>query len=105
MEVEVSQSSQARYARPPAVAMVAGGEDPQSELYLAHLPDGPIMVFAGVAAALYRGVVAGEGPVTALATALAVDEAEVDAESVEELLTEWVEQGYLMPHPTSPQPS
>lgn len=99
MEVEVSTDragAQAGYARPAAVALVAGGEDPQAELYLARLPDGPIMVLSGVASALYRGAAAGQAPVTALATALAVDEAEIDAEGVKELLTEWVDEGYLI---------
>lgn len=95
MAVEVSGVDQ-RYARPATVGMVGAEGEPASELYLAHLPDGPIMVLTGPAAALYRAVVAGAQPVAALAVALEVDADEIDAEGVEELLAEWVDGGLLV---------
>lgn len=95
MAVEVSGPGQG-YARPATVGLVAADAEPQSDLYLAHLPDGPIMVLRGPSAALYRAVVASAEPVAALADALEVDPQEIDGEGVAELLTEWVDQGYLI---------
>lgn len=92
MEVTVKGSG---YARPVTVACVDGGEGPTADLYLAALPGGPIIVLSGAAAALYRAVVDGADPVSALASALAVEEAEIDEEGVRELLTEWIEQDLL----------
>lgn len=92
MEVAVSRT---RYARPVTVACVDGAEEPTADLYLAGLPEGPIIVLGGAAAALYRAVVDGADPVPALAAALEVDQGEIDGEVVAELLAEWVDAGLL----------
>ncbi|WP_134772035.1 hypothetical protein [Ornithinimicrobium flavum] len=91
MEVEVNRG----YARPATVARVDGGQAPTSDLYLARLPEGPIVVLGGPAAALYRAAETGEDPVPALAVALEVEDEEIDREGVEDLLAEWVGQGLL----------
>lgn len=83
------------YCLPASVGVVESDGGPQSDLYVAHLPDGPIVVVSGVAAALYRAVAAGEELIPTLAASLEVPETDIDTEAVAELLDWFMSEGLL----------
>lgn len=96
------------YLRPAGVGLVV---DPASQeeryavsggaLYLAPLPDGPVVVVSGVAVDLYLAVVEQPAPDLAelrrrLATRVGVGAEEVDDEGVTELLDWFLAEGLLV---------
>ena len=95
------------YLRPAGAGLVVDPASPEGyavsggALYLAPLPDGPVVVVSGVAADLYLAVVEQPAPDLAelrrrLAARVGVGVDEVDDEAVTELLDWFLAEGLLV---------
>lgn len=90
-----------RWSRPTDVGVVDGSSPEQDDgpLYVAPLPDGPILVLEGVTKAFYQAVMGTDGDPVAvidhLATALEVAVADIDLEAVADLADALSEQRIL----------